>query len=258
MAITFLPYLFGYSLLGLNPRFGWYSWLAYNLDDSCVYLSWMRQAADGHLFQRNLFTTEPQIGHQINLFFLALGSFARVTHLPLIAVWHGARIVLGVALIRAVYGIIESLVTHPRARIAALLFVCFSAGLGWVPGLWAETGFAAPVDVWQPEAITFLSLYLNPLYLASLLLMVGVLHGLDRAEQTGRIKLALVAGMCGVLLGNIHTYDVITVAAIWVVFLVVKAILAGSVDGGSLVRGLIAAVPTAVSTGYTYYTLRTE
>src|SRR5437588_5068223 len=97
MAITLLPYLFGYSLLGLNPRFGWYSWLGYNLDDSCVYLSWMRQAADGHLFQRNLFTTQPQIGHQVNLFFLALGSVARFSHLPLTAVWHLARILLGVA-----------------------------------------------------------------------------------------------------------------------------------------------------------------
>ncbi|HXG23998.1 MAG TPA: hypothetical protein VNJ09_05530, partial [Chthonomonadales bacterium] len=123
MVITLAPYLFGWSLQGLQPARAWYSWLGYNLDDSCVYLAWMRQAADGSFFQRNLFTTRPQKGQQFNLFFLALGNLARLTHLPLLFVYHAARIVLGIAFLRAVWWLLELLLTEARARRVAFLHV---------------------------------------------------------------------------------------------------------------------------------------
>lgn len=258
MAVTMVPYLIGYALQGAHPRFGWYSWLGYNFDDACVYLSWIRQAADGHLFQRNLFTTEPQAGHQINLLFLLLGNFARFTHLPLLAVWQLSRVVLGVALLRAVWWLIDMVATDERAKKAAFLLVCFSSGLGWLPGLWSDGSHEAPVDVWQPEAITFLSLYLNPLFIVSLLLMVGVLGWLMVAENTRTYRPALYAGLCGFLLGNIHTYDVITVAAIWGAYLVVRTIARRKLVAGEWLRALVAAGPTAVSTGYVTYLLKTE
>ncbi len=260
MAVTFLPYLFGFGrfLQGANPSLGWFSWLGYNLDDGCVYLSWLRQAADGHLFQRNLFTTEPQVGHQVNLFFLLLGTVARVTHLPLLAVWHGARLVLGLALIRAVWWLLEMLVADRSARRLALLVLCVSAGLGWLPGLWVVYGQTAPVDVWQPEAITFLSLYLSPLNLVSLLLMVGILGNLLRAEQTGSWRGVSAAGICGFLLGNIHSYDVISLALIWAGFLLVRSLVRRRFHAASWGRALTAGISTAVSTGYVYYQLSTE
>ncbi len=84
MLVTMLPYLIGW--MGAQERV--FMWLGYNLDDSCVYLSWMRQAADGSLRALNLFTTDPQKGMLLNPFFLALGWIGRLTHLPLIAVYH--------------------------------------------------------------------------------------------------------------------------------------------------------------------------
>ena len=128
------PYLIGYALQGAHQRFGWYAWLGYNFDDSCVYLSWMRQASDGHFFQRNLFATDPQSGHQFNLFFLILGNFARFSHLPLLAVWHISRIVLGVFFLRAVWWLID---WSSRTSVRAGLRICWSA---FHPG-WA--GFPA-------------------------------------------------------------------------------------------------------------------
>src|SRR5262249_25808024 len=154
---------------GADARFGWFSWLGYNLDDVCVYLSWMRQAADGHLFQRNLFTTASQSGHQINLFFLLLGNISRLTHLPVIFTFHASRIILGIGFLRAVWWLLEMWLADPRARRLAYLAVSFSAGLGWMPGLWRDSGAQSPVDVWQPESTTFLCLYLSPLFLVSLL-----------------------------------------------------------------------------------------
>jgi hypothetical protein len=259
MAITLTPYLFGWSLQTLQPARAWYSWLGYNLDDSCVYLAWMRQAADGSFFQRNLFTTEPQKGRQFNLFFLALGNLARWTHLPLLFVYHAVRMVLGMAFLRAVWWLLELLLPAAQARRMAYLLVCFSAGLGWIPGLWRNSGIQSPVDVWQPEAITFLCLYLSPLFLVSLLLMVGVLGWLWVAEQTGRLRPAIYAGICGLLLGNVHTYDVITLIAIWGTFLFVRTLREHSLCILSAWgRALVAAILTSISTAYTYYLLRTE
>lgn len=258
MALTMLPYLFGYALLGANPARGWFSWLGYNLDDGCVYLSWMRQAADGHFFQRNLFTTEPQSGRQFNLFFLLLGNVARFSHLPVVFVFHIARLLLGIALLRAVWWLLELLLTDARARRAAFLVVCFSSGLGWLPGLWQESGHDAPMDVWQPEAITFLSLYLNPLFVVSLLLMVGALGWLLVAERERALRPALYAGLCALLLGNIHTYDVITLTAVWGGVLLVRTVAQRRFEVGAWGRALVAGALAALSTGYTFYLFKTE
>lgn len=257
VAVTMLPYLFGASLIGAAPSRGWFSWLGYNLDDSCVYLAWMRQAADGAFFQRNLFTTEPQIGHQFSIFFLALGSIARWTHLPLLFVYHAARLVLGLAFLHAVWWLLELLVANRGARRSAFLLVCFSAGLGWLPGLWRASGINSPVDVWQPEAITFLCLYQSPLFLVSLLLMVGVLGGLWVARERRSWRAALLAGCAGLLLGNIHTYDVITLAAVWGAFLLVQAVRR-RLDVATLAQAISVGCITAVSTGYMVYLVKTE
>ena len=258
MALTMGPYLFAYSLTGINRQFGWFSWLGYNLDDGAVYLSWIRQAADGHFFQRNLFTTEPQPTGQFNLFFLALGLLSRVTTLDPIAVWHIARIALGFWFLYAVYRLIERLLPDDRSQKSAFLLVCFSAGLGWIPGLWKELGQDAPVDVWQPEAITFLSLYLNPLFIASQLLMVGFLTELLDSERTGSVKAAGFAGFCGFLLGNIHGYDVITLAVIWTLYRTVRILQERGIRLEVLIQAAAAFVPAFLSAGYQYYLLRSN
>jgi hypothetical protein len=258
MLLTLLPYLFGVFLRGTKPAFGWYAGLTYNFDDSCVYLAWLRQAADGHFFQRNLFTTAPQTGHSFSLFFVLLGFLARLLPLPLIFVWHGARLVLGMALLRAVWWLLTLTFSDDRTRRAGFLLVAFSAGLGWIPGLWQAQGFEAPVDVWQPEAITFLSLTLNPLFLVSLLLMVGVLGWLRLAEQTRSLRCAVYAGLCAFLLGNIHGYDILTLSAVWGVYMVARTIRQRRFDAFLWGCTLLVGAMAAVSAGYAFYLLKTE
>ncbi|HSV72395.1 MAG TPA: hypothetical protein VLH79_01390 [Chthonomonadales bacterium] len=258
VALTTLPYLFAWSLQGARPALGWYGWLGYNLDDSCVYLAWMRQTADGSLFQRNLFTTEPQVGRQFNLFFVLLGWLCGITGLPPLAIYHIARLVLGVALLRAVWWLLEQTLAQDRARRLAYLCVAFSAGLGWVPGLWRQSGINSPIDVWQPEAITFLCLYLSPLFLVSLLLMVGVLGWLWVAERTRQWRAVLWAGLCGLALGNVHTYEVITLVAVWGAYLVARSVVERRLRLDAWLRGIAVGAMTAVSAAHMYWVYRTE
>lgn len=209
-----LPYLWG---MFITPPGHTFLGLTHNIDDGAVYLSWMRQAADGHFFIRNLFTNEPQAALQFNVLFLAMGWFAAITHLPLITVFHLSRIALGIALILAIWQFSKLFLDDPRQRRLLIPLVGLSAGIGWmIPGAKAPLG---SVDVWQPEAITFLSIYLNPLFIAGLLLMLGSFYWLELARREGKAKYAVLAGLHLLVLGNVHTYDVLTVACVWLAHL---------------------------------------
>lgn len=255
---TLIPYLIGAGMAE-GRRF---MWLGYNLDDSCVYLSWMRQAADGSNRALNLFTTEPQHGMALNPLFLVLGRVAGGTHLPLIAVYHGARLLFGLVLLRLVWQFITLTVANARARIAALLFVCFSAGLGWLPLWWGDPPIQTPVDKWQPEAITYLSLYLSPLFCFAMALQVGILSLLFGGVRTGKMRYAVGAGLCGLVLGATHTYDILSLAAVWIVYLILCTVLRHQDEnpqrGTAWLQALVAGAITLPSVLYIYHQLTSE
>ena len=254
-----VPYLFG---LGLSAGRK-FMWLGYNFDDSCVYLSWMRQSADGLARTINLFTTDPQHGLAPNPFFWVLGRAAGLTHLPLLGVYHGARLICGFVLLLAVWELIRALIVPVPARRLAYLFVCFSAGLGWLP-CWRDGSLAAPIDLWQPEAITFLSLYLSPLFCFSMFLQVKIIHLLLVGERTGRFRYAIYAGLCGSVLGLTHTYDVVSLAAAWICYLLGSAVLLHrrgrplSDTVPSWTRALAAGLITLPAVAFIAYQLRSE
>jgi len=260
MLLTLVPYLIGAALA--NGR--QYMWLGYNLDDSCVYLTWMQQASAGSLRAYNLFTTDPQRGILPNPLFFALGLIHRVTGLPLLALYHLARLGFGFGLLLVVYTFLRMTVADPSARRLGFLFVCFSAGLGWLPFWWPDAPIQTPIDKWQPEAITFLSLYLSPLFCFSLALQVGILTLLQQAERTGHLRYALWAGLCGLVLGFVHTYDIITMAAVWACYLVVRQVLplwnrsTPPLPLHAWWQALIAGVLTAPSVAYIAWQLHTE
>jgi hypothetical protein len=258
--LALLPYLYGYGL-SQGRR---YLWLGALLDDYSVYLGWMRQAADGSFRQLNLFTTAQQHGMAANPLFLLLGRCAALTHLPLIGVFHGARILFGVALLLLVRSLLLELVSDDRARRIAFLFVCFGSGLGWLPIWWDVLPTATPIDKWQPEAITFLSLYLNPLFAAALALQVSIFLCLWRGIRTGRMRFPVCAGLCGLLLGLVHTYDVISAAAVWLAFLAALSIASARnrASGGDIPRawmqGLASAAISSPGALFMLYQLRQE
>lgn len=216
ISTTFIPYLQGRSLSDGKQ----YLWMGYNFDDVCVYLSWMRQGAEGSFRAYNLFTTDPQNGLVANPLFLALGLFAKVSSLPLITVFHLARAFFTITLFVAVKRLIGESMREERVQWACLLLLAFSSGIGWLPPFSSLPGFDSPIDRWQPEAVTYLSLYLNPLFLAAMTLQVLVLRNLYAATGDANRTAALKAGGWGFLLALIHGYDVISVTVVWALYLI--------------------------------------
>lgn len=248
--VTSVPYIWGMLITPPDHQF---LGLTHNIDDGAVYLSWMRQAADGHFFIRNLFTNDPHPAKAFNVLFLLMGLIARVTHLPLIWVFHLFRVGLGIVLIYVIQGFARLFIDKPEHRRILAPLVGFSAGIGWlVPGARPPTG---PVDVWQPEAITFLSIYLNPLFLAGQILMLGAFGLLEAARRSGRVRDAVYAGLCLLALGNIHTYDVVTVACVWTALLLAYGVGARRLAYRTLALSLLAAVIAVPSVAYQAYLL---
>lgn len=243
-----VPYLWGMSLTPAGYKF---LGLTQNIDDGAVYLSWTRQAADGHFFERNLFTNLPQSGRQVNLLFLLIGWTSRLTGLSCIAAYHLFRVLLGVGLLLMIYRFASLALSERRERLLLIPLVGLSSGIGWlIPNVQSPVG---SVDVWQPEAITFLSIYLNPLFLAGQILMLGSLYCLLQAQNTGGVRYAVYAGLCLFLLGNIHTYDVVTIGTIWLIYYSLFTVYDLPSALGRLWLSLVAAAIAAPAVAYQFW-----
>ena len=259
LCLSCLPCALGYFITPPGMRF---IGTAYNIDDYCNYFSWLRQTMDGHFFLHNQFTTDPQKDLEFNLFFWLLGRLATVAHLSPQAALQCARVGGGAALLLIIYRFYRAVLPGDlRARLTAFGFACLSGGFGWVNWTrWHDKNLpGSPVDAWQPEAFTFLTLYTNALMTVSTALIVLALYALLRGEQTGQWKYAVLAGACGAILGNMHSYDVLHLAAAWGLFLVVWSVLQhGRGVGRSWTRGLLAFALTLPTTAYQYFVFQRE
>ena len=263
LLVTCVPYALGYFLAPVMGRGGaMFIGTPYNIDDYCNYLSWLRQMADGHFFIHNLFTTDPQKDIEFNVFFWLLGRVMAVTHCSPQAVLQFARIAGGLGLLTLLYRFYRyCLPDDAPARLTAFGFACLSSGFGWVVWpLWRDKNNPdGPIDAWQPEAYTFLSIYTSALMTVSTLLILGALYALLLGERTGRWKYAVLAGLCGAVLGNMHSYDVLHLAAAWGVFLIVLTVLRrGQGMAPRWGRGLLALALSAPTTLYVAYMYKVE
>jgi hypothetical protein len=249
------PYLYGW----LHTPVGHvYTGLTLNIDDCDVYLAWMRQTADGSFFQRNLFTTEEQKGIVFSCWFWLLGNLARLTHLPLIVVYHLGRIIGGAGFLWAItklLGVVfgpefgpELKSEQAKTRKVAFALVCFASGLGWLLPV-AQPN--SSIDMWQPEAIGFLSLYYSPLFAPALACIVLFWWGF-------LAKKPLPAMLAGFLLGNFHTYDVIPLFTIAGIYQITTDILAKKWDKAGWMQLILIGLAALPTTLYQVYVLRTE
>lgn len=253
MLVTCLPYLLVWWYTPLQSIF---PWTLFNSDDHGVYFAWMRQAADGRLLFRNLFTAEPQRGIYLQSYFLLLGQLARIPGIDVPLAYQIGRLLFGVTTLLLVYRLGAFFTPDRFTRGCIFWTTALSGGVGWL--FWHDHMIQrGPVDVWQPEALTFPSLYSNGLFAVALTLMLGVVVCMLLAEERGP-KWAVSAGLCGLLLGNIHSYDVIHLTAVWCAYLLAKGLVDRRFPLRDLGHGLIAALVASPSVAYMAWLYLTE
>ena len=104
MLLSSLPYIVAAVS---TPSGHVYTWMLHNIDDSAVYLSWMKQVAQGQFFQENRFCIEPQKSVLFNIWFLVLGLLSKITGGPL--AYHVGRLVGVGGLVFAITGLAQSI-----------------------------------------------------------------------------------------------------------------------------------------------------
>src|SRR5437868_3820885 len=98
--VTAIPYLYAY---GVQPSGRVFVGFFYLWDDATTYLAKMREGWEGAWAWQNRYTTESSPTAYLFLFWILLGHVAGITHLPLIAVFHLARIAGAFALMAAAW-----------------------------------------------------------------------------------------------------------------------------------------------------------
>ncbi|MBN1220155.1 MAG: hypothetical protein JXM69_14605 [Anaerolineae bacterium] len=170
LGLSCLPY---FIAIFLAPK-GWhFAGILVNPYDAHSYLAKMRQGFAGSWLLHLTHTPEPHEGvFMVYIFYLALGHLARLAHLPLIVVFHLARLVAGLMLLLAAFRFVTLVTSHPQERRLAFILLSSASGLGWLGVIFN----AFPIDLWIPEAFVPYSLYTNPHFPLGLALMLLVLQ----------------------------------------------------------------------------------
>jgi arabinosyltransferase C len=221
------------SLIALMrvPVGGAYLGFQYATDDHMVYSAWMRQAVEGRFLFDNRFTTDPQPGLTIHLYFLFLGWIAKFTGIAVAS--NLARLVFTFLFVGLAYRLIQRLGWEATPTKLALGLSIVGGGIGFF--VWHTFGEVIvtpsplggamlgrlPTDVWQPEGFVMASMLTNGLFMVSLCLILVVFGAYLDARESGRAVLPGVLAL-GVLM-NIHSYDVLIIGLVMLAFAAASA-----------------------------------
>ena len=201
LAVSSLPYVVGYLSATPETKFGGF---VIDLDDSFSYLAKMQQGVRDGWRYRIPFTTEEHPGAYLYTFYIALGKLSALLRLPLIATYHLARLVAGLAMLVCAYLFISVFLQTRESRLTAYLLVCFSSGLGWLVLLVTRSSTflgLSPMDFWLMEAYTFFTLLTFPHASAAVALLLAFFLLALRCLTTFRFRTLLwsvltLLGLC--------------------------------------------------------------
>jgi hypothetical protein len=99
---------------------------------------------------------------------------------------------------------------------------------------------------------------MNPLFAAALWLTVFIFERMWAAQQTGKFAPAVEAGLLGLLLANIHSYDILIVWAVWLAYLCLRLILRQGADSRQCLFALILLLLPLPAVWQQWHLFRTE
>ncbi len=177
LALASLPYLVG-ALTAAPDRV--FSGLQVNPLDGVSYLAKMQIGLHGDWLFTLRFTAESSPGVFLFTYFIALGQLARLLNVPLILMFHAARLAGGFALLWQVYRLIARVTPSIDVRRLAWWLIALSSGLGWLATL---LGHGTSSDMTIAESNTFYSLMANAHFALAMALMIALFIGVLETEH---------------------------------------------------------------------------
>ncbi len=210
-AIT-LPYLLAILLQGQDHVFIGF---LINPVDGASYLAKMFQGWSGSWRFTLPFTDQPGQGAYLFLFYLFLGHLAKWIGLPLILVFHAARLAGAALLMWAMIRFLDLFFAgRPDLYRMALWLAAIGSGSGWLLLLFG----VVPTDFWVAEAYPFLAMFTNPHFPFGLGLLI-LSFTLFLKEETAARNLWLL--IIGLLLSIILPFGIVIgllTAAAWILW----------------------------------------
>ena len=203
--VTAVPYVYGYLAQPHSQVFLGFFYLG---DDANTYIAKMRQGFEGAWAWQNRYTTEESPTAYLFMFWLLLGHIAAIAGLPLIVVFHLARVAAAFALMASAWLCITHFIQDRGARLFAFFFLAFGLGMGYViQALGHPIVFGNPTDTldWRmPELTAFYSILALPHFAWS-----GVFAALGipltlKAIERGDLRLGALAGLAWLGQASIH------------------------------------------------------
>jgi hypothetical protein len=181
----------------------------FNPLDGNSYLAKMYQGFAGSWRFTLPYTVDPGSGAYIFMFYLALGHLSRLLNIPVLVMFHIARIFCAFTMLVALWRWLKIVLSnHKNLLIFAFALSLLGSGFGWLAALWG--GFTP--DFWVAEAYPFLSAYANPHFPLGLAIILAVLADIERSNNNvPRILLFFL----GCVLAIVMQFGVVILAAIW-------------------------------------------
>jgi hypothetical protein len=170
--LAFLPLLW----VALRGTPNWqFMGILHNYLDGATYLSKMALGQSGAFLVEFLHTPQPHAGAFIQALYLLLGHMSRLTGIPIIVLFHVARVIAALLMYAAIYQLAAVIWARVRARRVFFAVASIGSGLGWLfAPLTQITDF--PDFPLLPEAFPFFSSLMNvhfPLTIACLALLAS-------------------------------------------------------------------------------------
>ena len=204
-AVTALPYVYAYAVQPPGHVFMGFFYLG---DDANTYLAKMRQGWEGSWAWQNRYTTESSPVAYLFLFWIVLGHLAALLHLPLIVVFHLARVAAAFALMAAAWSMICHFIEDQAARKFAFFFLAVGLGMGYViQALGHPVIFGNQTDTldWRmPELTAFYSILALPHFAWSGVFAAAGCALTFKAIQRGSLVLGVLAGLAWLGQASIH------------------------------------------------------
>lgn len=189
--IITLPYVYAGLSSNAEKVFGGF---LLNPIDGNSYLAKMYQGWQGEITFHLPYTAEDSQGVFLFVYYLFLGHLARMLHLPLIIMYHLARVSAALLLAFVLYHFVFRKVRDAAIGEKLLILLLIGTGSGWLALLFGQI----TANLWVAEAYPFLASYTNPhfpLGLALLTILIFYQPGWDLRSMVLAFLLAMLLAL---------------------------------------------------------------
>jgi len=223
--VTSLPYIYGWLATPVGRQYTGIHELTPG--DVNVYYSFIEQARQGHFLFQNLYSPEVKPAVLFHPQWNLLAVFAESFNLSNAAVFQLSRVFLLAVFLALLYVLFSCFFDEIKWRRVCLCLAVFATGLGlFIPvfdmSQYLQGEFS--VDLWVPEALTFLTIFHNPLFILALIIILSVFIIFLKDQDHKGYGQSAVMGLLVLLLGFIHPYDLFIVFSVLGAYLVSRVL----------------------------------